>query len=417
MEQRKFLAMVGLLAQADMQKSGILASLTIAQAILESGWGTSELATKANALFGIKADARWSGKAYSKDTKECYDGVTYTTITALFRAYDSWAESVADHSAFLLANKRYAAVVGERDYKAACKAIKAAGYATDPGYPQKLIGLIEKYGLTVYDGKAKQEDKASMNISITKKTSTHNTTAAAGRAIRYIVVHYTAGVTSKPGSAAGTASYFGGTSKQVSADFIVDDGGAVQYNGDIRNRYTWHCGGGKYNTKGGAYYGKATNRNTIGIEVCSTNDTGKMTVLCNPVYDVNANYNNHWGAAGKRQCLFLWGEPSCAVLPGSLPGTLLGKVLPKTRKEQLPTMFWLCSIGVNSVIKASGMTAVVLALLVGLYFLISGLQHKSATIHCQKIAQTPPPKQDFVGRGRSFYSFIYLLPNRYLKSS
>ena len=156
MEQRKFLEMVGPLAQADMQKSGILASLTIAQAILESGWGTSELATKANALFGIKADARWSGRAYSKDTKECYDGVTYATITALFRAYDSWAESVADHSAFLLANKRYAAVVGERDYKVACKAIKAAGYATDPGYPQKLIGLIEKYGLTVYDGKARK---------------------------------------------------------------------------------------------------------------------------------------------------------------------------------------------------------------------------------------------------------------------
>ena len=61
----------------------------------------------------------------------------------------------------------------------------------------------------------------------------------------------------------------------------------------------------------------------------------------------------------------------------------------------------------NPASKASGMTAVVLALLVGLYFLISGLQHKSATIHCQKIAQTPPPKQDFVGRGRSFYSFIY----------
>lgn len=94
MEQRKFLAKVGPLAQADMQKRGILASLTIAQAILESGWGTSELATKANALFGIKADARWSGRAYSKDTKECYDGVTYTTITALFRAYDSWAESI-----------------------------------------------------------------------------------------------------------------------------------------------------------------------------------------------------------------------------------------------------------------------------------------------------------------------------------
>ena len=203
MEQRKFLAMVGPLAQADMQKSGILASLTVAQAILESGWGTSELATKANALFGIKADARWSGRAYSKDTKECYDGVTYATITALFRAYDSWAESVAGHSAFLLANKRYAAVVGERDYKAACKAIKAAGYATDPGYPQKLIGLIEKYGLTVYDGKAEQEDKTSMNISITKKTSTHNTTAAYRwdkRAVSLILERRAGNTSSQPAS-------------------------------------------------------------------------------------------------------------------------------------------------------------------------------------------------------------------------
>lgn len=81
---------------------------------MESGWGASELATKANALFGIKADARWSGKAYSKDTKECYDGATYTTITALFRAYDSWPGKRSDLSAFLLANKRYAAVIGER---------------------------------------------------------------------------------------------------------------------------------------------------------------------------------------------------------------------------------------------------------------------------------------------------------------
>ena len=75
-----------------------------------------------------------------------------------------------------------------------------------------------------------------------------------------------------------------------------------------------------------------------------------------------------------------------------------------------------CSYDENKT-RRQDMTAVVLALLVGLYFLISGLQHKSATIHCQKIAQTPPPKQDFVGRGRLFYSFIYLLPNRYLKSS
>lgn len=151
MEQKQFIEKIGGLARADMEKSGILASLTTAQAILESAWGTSELAVNANALFGIKADSRWAGKVYSKDTKECYDGANYTTITALFRAYGSWEESVADHSAFLLAATRYAAVVGERDYKTACKAIKAAGYATAPDYAEKLVALIEKYNLYEYD--------------------------------------------------------------------------------------------------------------------------------------------------------------------------------------------------------------------------------------------------------------------------
>jgi N-acetylmuramoyl-L-alanine amidase CwlA len=276
MEQRKFIQTVGELAKADAKKSGVPASLTIAQAILESAWGTSELCQNANALFGIKADKRWNGKAYSKQTKECYDGATMTTVTALFRAYGSWAESVSDHSSFLSA-ARYKAIIGETDYKKACTAIKAAGYATDPNYARKLIALIEQYGLAEYDGEKEQEEAAKMSISITKRTTTHNTSAASGRAIKYIVVHYTAGVTSKPGSAANTAAYFAGTANQVSADFTVDDATIVQYNGDIRNRYTWHCGGGKYNTKGGSLYGVAKNANSIGIEVCSNNNTGKMT--------------------------------------------------------------------------------------------------------------------------------------------
>lgn len=151
-EQKNFIERVGKLAAADMQKSGVLASLTIAQAILESGWGKSGLTVKANALFGIKAGSSWKGRVYSAKTQECYDGATYTTITALFRAYDSWAESVADHSALLTGAARYKAVIGERDYKTACRAIKAAGYATDPQYADKLIQLIESYKLTAYDG-------------------------------------------------------------------------------------------------------------------------------------------------------------------------------------------------------------------------------------------------------------------------
>lgn len=189
MEKQTFIQTVGEMARADMAKSGVLASLTIAQAILESGWGTSELAQNANALFGIKADKRWSGKAYSKDTKECYDGVTYTTVTALFRAYGSWAESVADHSAFLIAGSRYAAVIGETDYKAACKAIKAAGYATAPDYAEKLISLIEGYKLTAYDGSAAKEEPT---LKIISSILTRNPCYTGGRklaAVKGLMLH------------------------------------------------------------------------------------------------------------------------------------------------------------------------------------------------------------------------------------
>lgn len=149
--QKDFIAKVGAQASADMKQSGVLASLTLAQAILESNWGASALTVKANALFGIKADSKWSGKTYTIATKECYDGVNFVTVNAKFRAYSSWEQSIADHAAFLTGLSRYAAVIGERSYKKACAAVHKAGYATDPGYADKLIRLIETYGLTAYD--------------------------------------------------------------------------------------------------------------------------------------------------------------------------------------------------------------------------------------------------------------------------
>ena len=113
-------------------------------------------------------------------------------------------------------------------------------------------------------------------MTITNKFSTVHTTAKAARAIEYIVIHYTAGVTSKAGSAINTADFFRTTSTEVSSDFTVDDTAVVQYNPDIRNRYTWHCGGNKYATKGGSLYGICKNSNSIGIEICCNNSTGKM---------------------------------------------------------------------------------------------------------------------------------------------
>lgn len=113
-------------------------------------------------------------------------------------------------------------------------------------------------------------------MTLTNKFGTKNMSAKRSRDIKYIVIHYTAGVTSKAGSAVNTAVWFDSGQASASSDFIVDDASVVQYNADIKNRYTWHCGGNKYSTKGGSLYGKCTNANSIGIEVCSTNSTGKM---------------------------------------------------------------------------------------------------------------------------------------------
>lgn len=116
-----------------------------------------------------------------------------------------------------------------------------------------------------------------MTTSITKFNGRANTTAKKNREIKYIVIHYTAGITSKVGSALSTAKYFAKETTKASADFIVDDETIVQYSDDIRNRYCWHCGGSKLKTKGGSLYGKCTNANSIGVEMCSKNLANKVT--------------------------------------------------------------------------------------------------------------------------------------------
>lgn len=146
----QFIAKVAPLVQANSRIVDILASLTIAQAILESGNGNSALTTEGNALFGIKVTSSWRGKVWTGRTVEYNDG-TSTVVTAGFRAYDSWEESIEDHSALLLNNSRYSKVIGEKDYRKACQYIAQAGYATDPNYAQKLISLIETNNLTQYD--------------------------------------------------------------------------------------------------------------------------------------------------------------------------------------------------------------------------------------------------------------------------
>lgn len=118
-----------------------------------------------------------------------------------------------------------------------------------------------------------------MATTITKCTSTANTTACAKRTPKYIVIHYTAGTKSTVGHAKSVAQMFAKTSTKASADYIVDDGSIVQYNADPTKRYTWAVGGSKYSSmttsEGGKYYGKVTNANSISVELCSSKKSTK----------------------------------------------------------------------------------------------------------------------------------------------
>lgn len=114
-------------------------------------------------------------------------------------------------------------------------------------------------------------------MQIIKFDSTVNTTVCKNRKIEYIVVHYTAGISSKEGSALATAKYFAKGNVKASSDFIIDDKTVIQYNTDLQNRYSWHCGGSKLkNSNGGKFYKECTNANSIGVELCSTSYTGKV---------------------------------------------------------------------------------------------------------------------------------------------
>lgn len=148
MDKQTFIDQIKGGAVSAMNKYGILASLTIAQAILESGWGESQLTKAANNLFGIK---RWGYPDFIELPTTEYRGGQPVTEQAEFRKYPSWDYSIADHTAFLLQNDRYKNLVGVKDYKQACILIQQDGYATDPNYSNLLIQIIEENGLQKYD--------------------------------------------------------------------------------------------------------------------------------------------------------------------------------------------------------------------------------------------------------------------------
>lgn len=134
---------------------GVPASITLAQAALESGWGLSGLTVRSNNFFGIKADSSWTGERDSASTKEFVNG-GYITIQSNFRKYKTAQEGFNDHAKFLLKFNRYKSLflLPAGDYKGWANGLQSAGYATDPLYASKLINMIQQYNLMQYDQEA-----------------------------------------------------------------------------------------------------------------------------------------------------------------------------------------------------------------------------------------------------------------------
>ena len=156
------------IAMREMQEYKIPASITLAQGLLESGNGKSELSRKSNNHFGIKCHKDWTGKRTYHDDDEKGE---------CFRVYDDPEQSYRDHSVFLRKGQRYAFLFDLKitDYKGWAKGLKQAGYATLPVYANILIKLIEEYNLTQYDemvvkGKFKYKDSKTSRRQDTKPT-------------------------------------------------------------------------------------------------------------------------------------------------------------------------------------------------------------------------------------------------------
>lgn len=145
-------------------------SVVIAQAILETGLGNSEIMMKAKAIFGIKATSNWQGKVYNAKTKECYDGVSFTTINDCFRAYDSLEDSIKDYFNLICNSSRYRSALKTDSPEACITAIKNSGYATDPHYIDSVMRIIIENNLQEYD-LVYQDTDSTVSQDVSQKTN------------------------------------------------------------------------------------------------------------------------------------------------------------------------------------------------------------------------------------------------------
>lgn len=296
-------------AIAGWHEGKILPSVTIAQACLESGWGTSELATKANNLFGIKAKDDWKGESYTVRTAEYDKNNKKFYIDAAFRKYRNWQTSLVDHAKFFHEGWREGhytshGVIGQIDYKKACRGLQSAGYATSQEYASQLIGLIEMYKLYEYDTVAKNIESEVQNMVAFKYRQITNSKQMGRRRsksdIKFIVVHWTSNE-SETATAMNHREYLQHATRYGSAHYFVDEKEIVQAIGDTTE--AWSVGD---NQGYGTALNGCTNYNSISVEMCVNNgysskmlfNTIELTKELLRLYP-NARVCRHWDVSRK----------------------------------------------------------------------------------------------------------------------
>lgn len=304
--QQKFIEEIAPIVQKYVQQYGYgVASAVIAQACLESAYGTSNKAKHHN-YFGLKYRPNRvsvSNGTFVDGSKEQNSNGSYVSITDKWFGFANMDAGVQGYFQFISISN-YDKAKQQTDPKKYLQALMDAGYATSIEYVENCMAVISAWGLTKYDGKKKVSKKVSVENKpkITRKISKYNHESRDGRGVKYIVMHYTGNQTD---TAAANANYFYGGNRGASAHYFVDSSDIYQSVEDINA--AWHVGKnyGKNNL-----FGRCTNKNSIGIEMCSSHGQITAKTIANAVdlvkylmkkYDVPADrVVRHYDVCSKR---------------------------------------------------------------------------------------------------------------------
>lgn len=256
----------------------------IAQAILESASGTSELAINAHNYFGLKYRANRCPSAcgvyYKVGSEQNKDG-SYTSSAMQWMKFVNMDNGVKGYFDFINI-PNYSNLKSVTSPEAYLKNIKSAGYATSLNYVQNLMNVINKYNLTKYDPQTDVTNPVNMSIHTLLANPANYGGTRNASSIKYLIYHYTANKTDKAKS---NANYFKNNIVKASAHYFVDKNDIYQSVEDLRVAYS--VGGAKWSdcnsTGGGSMYGRITNTNSISIEMCSTNGIISEATIQNAV--------------------------------------------------------------------------------------------------------------------------------------